>query len=156
MHDGLAGTCAGLVAPSRRSLLDRTPSTRCSTWPRCKCAHDHRYGAYVVIYYNTEFIFSKGNCDDEGSLFSISTINISYVDKCAFFDLRSASWFYSTTAQVKEYLGLFMMPKATDEEINGLLVHYPDDLRAGCPFDTGIKNALGKPSSERAVAESSR
>jgi hypothetical protein len=42
-----------------------------------------------------------------------------------------------------------MMPHATDKEIDGLLVHYPDDLRAGCPFDTGIKNALGKPSSER-------
>jgi acetylcholinesterase len=45
----------------------------------------------VMIYYNTEFIFTKGNCDDEGSLFSISTINISYVDKCAFSDLQSAS-----------------------------------------------------------------
>ena len=60
---------------------------------------------------------------------------------------------YSTTAQLKDYLGLFMMPKATDKEIDGLLVHYPDDLRAGCPFDTGIKNALGKPTLERAEAE---
>jgi acetylcholinesterase len=55
----------------------------------------------------------------------------------------------STTAQLKDYLNLFMMPHATDKEIDGLLVHYPDDLRAGCPFDTGIKNALGKPSSKR-------
>ena len=46
-----------------------------------------------------------------------------------------------------------MMPRAKDNEVDGLLVHYPDDLRAGCPFDTGIKNALGKPSSERAEAE---
>jgi acetylcholinesterase len=46
-----------------------------------------------------------------------------------------------------------MLPRATDQEIDGLLVHYPDDLRAGCPFDTGIENALGKPSSERAEAE---
>ena len=59
----------------------------------------------------------------------------------------------STTAQLKDYLKLFMMPHATDEEINGLLVHYPDDLRAGCPFDTGIKNALGKSFSERTEAE---
>ncbi len=36
-----------------------------------------------------------------------------------------------------------MMPKATEQEIDDLLVHYPDDLRAGCPFDTGLKNALG-------------
>jgi acetylcholinesterase len=46
-----------------------------------------------------------------------------------------------------------MMPHATDKEIEGLLVHYPSDLRAGCPFDTGIKNALGKPSSEREETE---
>jgi len=43
---------------------------------------------------------------------------------------------------------LFMMPHATDQEIDGLLVHYPDDLRPGCPFDTGIKNALGMVSFE--------
>jgi hypothetical protein len=46
-----------------------------------------------------------------------------------------------------------MMPHALEKEIDGLLVHYPDDPRAGSPFDTGIKNALGKPSSERAEAE---
>lgn len=46
-----------------------------------------------------------------------------------------------------------MIPHASEKEIDGLLVHYPDDLRAGCPFDTGIKNALGRRSSERAEAE---
>ena len=44
---------------------------------------------------------------------------------------------------MKDYLKLFMMPRANDKEIDGLLQHYPDDQRAGCPFDTGIKNALG-------------
>jgi hypothetical protein len=92
MHDGPAGTCAGLVASSRRSLPDRAPSILCSTRTRCRCARNHRYGSFVVIYYNTEFIFTEGNCDDEGSLFSISTINISCVNKCAFSDLQSASW----------------------------------------------------------------
>ncbi|KAI0292408.1 carotenoid ester lipase precursor [Russula brevipes] len=65
-----------------------------------------------------------GNCDDEGSLFSVSTINI------------------TTTPELKDYLKLFMMPRAKDSEIDGLLVHYPDDQRAGSPFDTGIRNAL--------------
>jgi len=65
-----------------------------------------------------------GNCDDEGTLFSISTINI------------------TTNADMKAYLKLFMMPRAKDSEIDGLLVHYPDDQRAGSPFDTGIRNAL--------------
>jgi len=65
-----------------------------------------------------------GNCDDEGSLFSISTTNI------------------STTADMKDYLKLYMMPNAKDSEIDSLLVHYPDDQRAGSPFDTGLKNVL--------------
>ncbi|KAI0306653.1 Alpha/Beta hydrolase protein [Multifurca ochricompacta] len=65
-----------------------------------------------------------GNCDDEGSLFSISTMNV------------------STTADLKDYLKLYMMPTAKDEEIDLLLKYYPDDQRAGCPFDTGLKNAL--------------
>ena len=49
----------------------------------------------------------------------------------------------STTAHVKDYVKQIMMPGASDKEIDGLLVHYPDDLRAGCPFHTGMKNALG-------------
>ncbi|KAH9960122.1 carotenoid ester lipase precursor [Russula dissimulans] len=65
-----------------------------------------------------------GNCDDEGTLFSVSTTNI------------------STTAQLKQYLKLFMLPRATDEEIDTLLVYYPDDQRAGSPFDTGFLNVL--------------
>jgi len=65
-----------------------------------------------------------GNCDDEGTLFSVSTTNI------------------STTAQLKQYLKLFMMPRATDKEIDTLLVYYPDDQRAGSPFDTGFLNVL--------------
>ncbi|KAI0248236.1 carotenoid ester lipase precursor [Lactifluus subvellereus] len=67
----------------------------------------------------------SGNCDDEGSLFSISTINI------------------TTSADMKDYLKLYMMPGAKDSEIDLLLQYYPDDQRAGCPFDTGLKNALG-------------
>ncbi|KAH9966976.1 carotenoid ester lipase precursor [Lactifluus volemus] len=65
-----------------------------------------------------------GNCDDEGTLFSVSTINI------------------STTADLKEYLKLYMMPRAKDSEIDLLLKYYPDDQRAGSPFHTGLKNVL--------------
>ncbi|KAI0053997.1 alpha beta-hydrolase [Auriscalpium vulgare] len=69
--------------------------------------------------------FITGNCDDEGSLFSISTVNI------------------STTIQVREYLKLFMMPNATNDQIDLLLRYYPDYQPAGCPFDTGFNNDLG-------------
>ncbi|KAI9450245.1 carotenoid ester lipase precursor [Russula earlei] len=65
-----------------------------------------------------------GNCDDEGSLFALSTTNI------------------STSAQLKDYVKLFMMPRATDKELDNLLLEYPDDQRAGCPFDTGFRNVL--------------
>ncbi|KAI9436916.1 carotenoid ester lipase precursor [Lactarius indigo] len=65
-----------------------------------------------------------GNCDDEGTLFSLSTINI------------------TTTAELKDYLKLYMMPKAKDSQVDLLLKYYPDDQRAGCPFDTGLKNVL--------------
>ena len=43
-----------------------------------------------------------------------------------------------------DYLKLFMMPRAKDSEVDLLLKYYPNDQRAGCPFDTGIKNALSK------------
>ncbi|KAH9024966.1 carotenoid ester lipase precursor [Lactarius hengduanensis] len=58
-----------------------------------------------------------GNCDDEGSLFSLSSLNVS-----------------NTKA--------FMLPTATKAEIDLLLQYYPDDPQAGCPFDTGIRNIL--------------
>ena len=49
----------------------------------------------------------------------------------------------STNAETKDYLKQFMMPNATDKELDDLLVHYPENPSAGCPFDTGIKNMLG-------------
>ncbi|KAI9443553.1 carotenoid ester lipase precursor [Lactarius indigo] len=54
-----------------------------------------------------------GNCDDEGSLFSLSSANITQV-----------------------YILL------VDKEIDVLLTHYPDDQRAGSPFDTGYNNVF--------------
>lgn len=40
----------------------------------------------------------------------------------------------------------FMMPSATDAELDLLLQYYPDDYSAGCPFDTGMRNILSTPS----------
>jgi acetylcholinesterase len=45
---------------------------------------------------------------------------------------------------MKDYLKLYMMPRAKDSEVDLLLKYYPADQRAGCPFDTGFKNVLGK------------
>ncbi|KAH8981886.1 carotenoid ester lipase precursor [Lactarius akahatsu] len=65
-----------------------------------------------------------GNCDDEGSLFSFSSKNV------------------TTNAELKDYMKQYMMWNATDSEIDLLLKHYPDDQRAGSPFDTGYDNAF--------------
>ncbi|KAI0322092.1 carotenoid ester lipase precursor [Amylostereum chailletii] len=67
----------------------------------------------------------QGNCDDEGALFSISSTNL------------------TTTAAVKGWLTEFMLPEAKSNELDLLLRHYPDSISAGCPFDTGLENALG-------------
>jgi len=65
-----------------------------------------------------------GNCDDEGSLFSIASLNV------------------TDTKGVATYMKSFMMPTATDAELDLLLKYYPDDPKAGCPFDTGNRNVL--------------
>ncbi|KAI9447105.1 carotenoid ester lipase precursor [Russula earlei] len=65
-----------------------------------------------------------GNCDDEGSLFSLSSLNV------------------TTTIEVGEYFRSFMMPTASQSEIDLLLRYYPEDPAAGCPFDTGLRNML--------------
>ncbi|TFY75253.1 hypothetical protein EWM64_g8758 [Hericium alpestre] len=66
-----------------------------------------------------------GNCDDEGSLFSISSANITDED------------------EVRTFLKEFMLPNATDYELDLTLRHYPGLPSAGCPFDTGFRNILG-------------
>jgi len=94
-----------------------------------------------------------GNCDDEGSLFSMSSLNISYVPidsllYIIYFHIRLLTKVTdgSDTKGVENYLKTFMLPTATKEEIDLLLQYYPDDPQAGCPFDTGIRNILSTPS----------
>ena len=45
---------------------------------------------------------------------------------------------------MKDYLKTYLMSNCKDSEIDLLLKYYPNDQRAGCPFNTGIKNGLGK------------
>ncbi|KAH9968416.1 carotenoid ester lipase precursor [Lactifluus volemus] len=51
---------------------------------------------------------------------------------------------FSTTDEVNEFLRSFMMPTASKNEVDSLLQNYPDDHSAGCPFDTGDSNVLGR------------
>ncbi|KAF8264822.1 carotenoid ester lipase precursor [Lactarius quietus] len=68
--------------------------------------------------------FVSGDCDDEGTLFSISQTNI------------------TTPAELRTYLIDFFFPNATESQIDKLLRLYPQDVTQGSPYDTGTQNAL--------------
>ncbi|GLB38556.1 putative type-B carboxylesterase lipase family protein [Lyophyllum shimeji] len=68
--------------------------------------------------------FITGDCDDEGTLFSLSTLNI------------------STAAELKTYLKTTFLPGVPDADLDRLLKLYPGDITAGSPYDTGIFNAI--------------
>ncbi|TFK60177.1 carotenoid ester lipase precursor [Pluteus cervinus] len=68
--------------------------------------------------------FVTGDCDDEGTLFALSTLNI------------------TTDAQLRSYIKTYWMPGASDEVLDELMDLYPDDILSGSPYDTLILNAL--------------
>jgi len=68
--------------------------------------------------------FITGNCDDEGTIFSMSSTNI------------------TTSEQFRGYLKTYWAGNATDEEIDGILLMYPQDPTTGSPFGTGTLNQL--------------
>ncbi|OAX36717.1 alpha/beta-hydrolase [Rhizopogon vinicolor AM-OR11-026] len=68
--------------------------------------------------------FITGDCDDEGTLFSFSTLNI------------------TTDAQLAEYLQTYWFPTAPAATLQQLLVYYPQDPTQGSPYDTGTANAF--------------
>ncbi|KAA1472235.1 carotenoid ester lipase precursor [Dentipellis sp. KUC8613] len=65
-----------------------------------------------------------GNCDDEGSLFSLGSLNL------------------STTADTRQFLKRYMLPNASADDVKLMLQYYPDIPHLGCPFDTGLRNML--------------
>ncbi|KAI0265655.1 carotenoid ester lipase precursor [Gloeopeniophorella convolvens] len=68
--------------------------------------------------------FVSGNCDDEGTLFSLASFNI------------------TTDDEVRDYLRTFFLPTASNSSIDQLLTLYPSDPTVGSPFDTGTANAI--------------
>ncbi|KAF8485466.1 carotenoid ester lipase precursor [Gautieria morchelliformis] len=65
-----------------------------------------------------------GHCDDEGTLFSFSNLNI------------------TTEDQLWQYMKTVYAVGATDAEITRILQLYPADITQGSPYDTSILNAL--------------
>jgi carboxylesterase type B len=68
--------------------------------------------------------FVSGDCDDEGTLFSLSQANI------------------TTDAQLRPYLKEFFLIHVTDDELDEVLTLYPQDPSQGSPFNTGTQNEL--------------
>ncbi|KAF7298756.1 Carboxylic ester hydrolase [Mycena indigotica] len=68
--------------------------------------------------------FVTGDCDDEGTLFSLSTLNITT-------DSQFINWVHSN-----------WVPQATTAQANTFSSLYPSSLSDGSPFDTSILNGL--------------
>ncbi|KAG6846275.1 hypothetical protein H0H93_014922, partial [Arthromyces matolae] len=69
--------------------------------------------------------FITGDCDDEGTLFSLSNLNV------------------TNNAQLGTYITTAFLPgQATKDAISQIENLYPDDITQGSPFDTGILNAV--------------
>ncbi|KAF7365669.1 Carboxylic ester hydrolase [Mycena venus] len=67
--------------------------------------------------------FITGDCDDEGTLFSLSTLNV------------------TTDAAFIQYITSIWLPQATTAMSSSLHALYPNDIIDGSPFDTSILNA---------------
>ncbi|KAF8838081.1 alpha/beta-hydrolase [Paxillus ammoniavirescens] len=68
--------------------------------------------------------FVTGDCDDEGTVFSFSTLNV------------------TTDTQFEEYIQTYWFPNAASTTIKEVMRHYPANISQGSPFDTGMLNAL--------------
>jgi carboxylesterase type B len=68
--------------------------------------------------------FITGDLDDEGTLFSLSTLNI------------------TTESQLRNYIKTVFLPGVSDSAVARIAELYPSDITAGSPYDTGILNAL--------------
>ncbi|KAJ7886362.1 Alpha/Beta hydrolase protein [Mycena leptocephala] len=68
--------------------------------------------------------FITGDCDDEGTIFSLSTLNI------------------TTDAEFKDYIAGVWAPTAGADTVDALTSAYPNDITQGSPFGTGILQAL--------------
>ncbi|EIN04660.1 alpha/beta-hydrolase [Punctularia strigosozonata HHB-11173 SS5] len=66
----------------------------------------------------------NGDCDDEGTIFSVTLANI------------------TTDEQVSDFISRNFFPGASSSQMANLLALYPQDPAAGSPFDTGEQNAL--------------
>ncbi|EJF60948.1 carotenoid ester lipase precursor [Dichomitus squalens LYAD-421 SS1] len=68
--------------------------------------------------------FITGDCDDEGTLFSLSNLNI------------------TNESQLRTYIKTNYIVNISESDLDTLLKLYPADVTKGSPFDTSVLNAL--------------
>ncbi|VDC01022.1 unnamed protein product [Peniophora sp. CBMAI 1063] len=68
--------------------------------------------------------FITGDCDDEGTLFSLGNSNV------------------TTSEGLATYLSEVLYPNASRSSINALLTAYPDGPILGSPFETGLNSSI--------------
>ncbi|KAF7373907.1 Carboxylic ester hydrolase [Mycena sanguinolenta] len=66
----------------------------------------------------------SGDCDDEGTLFALSSTNV------------------TTDSEFSDYVQSIYLPGGTSAEVAQIATLYPEDPVVGSPFDTGNANAL--------------
>ncbi|KAH6917979.1 carotenoid ester lipase [Coprinopsis sp. MPI-PUGE-AT-0042] len=66
----------------------------------------------------------NGNCEDEGTLFSIAMINV------------------TTNNQFKQWVKGTFLTTLSDAQVDRIAELYPQDITKGSPFNTGVFNAL--------------
>ncbi|KAF4617357.1 hypothetical protein D9613_005829 [Agrocybe pediades] len=85
-----------------------------------------------------------GNCDDEGTMFSFSTNNLTQV--CNTFHpvllYLTSLCLHRTEAETEHWVKSNFFPKMTDKEVKQFREMYPSDVTKGSPFDTGTENAF--------------
>jgi len=68
--------------------------------------------------------FITGDCDDEGTIFSFSNLNV------------------TTDSEFLTYIHTYYTPSASVDEVKQVLDLYPQDPACGSPFNTSDQNAL--------------
>ncbi|KAJ3506803.1 hypothetical protein NMY22_g17130 [Coprinellus aureogranulatus] len=66
----------------------------------------------------------SGSCDDEGTLFAQSSLNV------------------TNDGEFKEYVSYLWLPNATDDQLSAVWTAYPSDPSEGSPFNTSVESEI--------------
>ena len=97
---------------------------------------------------------SSGDVKDEGTLFSLGSLNITYASPFHGYpgtNVRMLTHTHRTDDEVASYISETWFPGSSVADLNKTLELYPSDPAAGSPFDTGNANAF-TPEYKRIVA----